>query len=98
MTRQEVLRRLKEREPELRQLGLGKLYLFGSTADGTATLTSDIDLACDLADDRPISLLDFIDLKQRLKDVLGKEVDLVERQALHPRVRQRVDRQMVKVF
>jgi uncharacterized protein len=98
MTREEALRNLRDHEPELRQAGVRALYLFGSTARNQAGPESDVDVACDLDEKRGLSLLDFIDVKLRLSDLLGTEVDLVDREALRPRVRARVEADLVRVF
>ncbi|TZG28981.1 nucleotidyltransferase family protein [Sphingomonas montanisoli] len=98
MTRDEALARLRPHERELRSAGVDALYLFGSTGRNEAKATSDIDLLCDLAGIRQLSLLDFIGIKDRLEDYLSAPVDLVERRGLRPRIRDRVVPEMVKVF
>lgn len=94
----EVIAALRPHEAELRRAGVRALYLFGSTARGTAQPGSDVDLACDLDEDPSINLLDFIDVKLKISDLLRTRVDLVERDALRPRVRERVEAEMVRVF
>jgi uncharacterized protein len=47
MRREEVITRLKAHEAELRNLGVRHLYIFGSTARGTARDNSDVDLFFD---------------------------------------------------
>jgi uncharacterized protein len=97
MTRQEVLRRLKEREPELRKLGLGKLYLFGSVARGEAS-AKDVDLLYEIGEFPKFSYLDQASAEIRLESILGRPVDLVLRRALHERIRPRVEAEMVEVY
>ncbi|MFN3944879.1 MAG: nucleotidyltransferase family protein [Allosphingosinicella sp.] len=80
MTRQEVLRRLNESEPELRKLGIGKLYLFGSAARGKPA-TNDAGLLYE-----PGSVLfGFMALAGamiRLEEILGSKVALIARERL----------------
>ena len=47
MERDVAITRLKEREAELKQLGVRHLWLFGSTAHGEARDDSDVDLFFD---------------------------------------------------
>jgi uncharacterized protein len=47
MKRDDAIAILKERESELRRLGVEHLYLFGSTARGEAGEDSDVDLFLD---------------------------------------------------
>ncbi|MBA2918538.1 MULTISPECIES: nucleotidyltransferase family protein [Sphingomonas] len=98
MTREEVLRRLKSFERPLRLEGIRALYLFGSVARGEAGPDSDVDLLFDLGDAPHFSLLDQADIQVRLSDALGLNVDFVPRSALRPRVRERVEPEMVRVF
>ncbi|WP_397546051.1 nucleotidyltransferase family protein [Rhodothermus marinus] len=68
--------------PELRaRFGVVSLALFGSYVRGQAGAESDLDVLVEL-DDRPFSLLQFVELEQWLSDRLGVRVDLVEKRAL----------------
>lgn len=68
--------------PELRErFGVVSLALFGSYVRGQAGAESDLDVLVEL-DERPFSLLQFIELEQWLSDRLGVRVDLVEKSAL----------------
>jgi predicted nucleotidyltransferase len=98
MTRDEAIARIKPHEAELRAAGMDALYLFGSTARNDARSDSDVDLSCDIATTAPVGLLEFINLQERLSRILRAEVDLVERQALYPRVARHAAADMVRVF
>jgi predicted nucleotidyltransferase len=98
MTRDEALARLRPHEHELREAGLRALYLFGSTARNEAKRRSDVDLLCEIDDDKELSLLDFIGVKHRLSDLLGSKTDLLERRGLRPGIRERVEPELVQVF
>lgn len=69
--------------------GVASLEVFGSAAHDGLTDDSDIDLLYTLA---PGARLGWAieDLSDELSQVLGREVDLVSRDALHPRLRDRV--------
>ncbi|MCZ6654448.1 MAG: nucleotidyltransferase family protein [Planctomycetota bacterium] len=70
------------------QYGARNVRIFGSVARGEAQPGSDLDLLVDLEPGR--SLLDHIALIQDLEDLLRRKVDVVESQALHSRIRNRV--------
>jgi len=68
--------------PESRErFGVVSLALFGSYVRGQAGAESDLDVLVEL-DERPFSLLQFVELEQWLSDRLGVRVDLVEKSAL----------------
>jgi predicted nucleotidyltransferase len=74
--------------PELRvKFGVKQIGLFGSFIRGEGVATSDIDLLVEFSD--PIGW-EFIDLKDLLESALGREVDLVTRDALKPRLRDQI--------
>lgn len=97
MTRSEILKRLKASETELRGLGVGKLYLFGSAARGEPQ-PRDVDLIYEIGDYPRFSYLDQAGAEIALEKILGKPVDLVLRRALHERIRPRVEAEMVEIF
>jgi predicted nucleotidyltransferase len=84
----EVIKILKKNSPELVQLGVKSLALFGSTARNEATSTSDVDILVEF--DRPVGLFEFVRLKMLLEEMLNKKVDLVTPDALHPALRDRI--------
>lgn len=89
---------LRAHERELRAAGVVRLSLFGSTARDQARPESDIDLLAAFDEARQLSLLDVIGIENRLTDLLGEPVDLVEEGTLEERVRQRVANEMVRAF
>lgn len=98
MNRETVISALRAHESELRAAGVVRLSLFGSTARGEARPDSDIDLLAAFDDARPLSLLDVIRIENQISDLLGHAVDLIEEGTLKPRVRQDVDREMMRAF
>jgi uncharacterized protein len=71
--------------------GMDHLRIFGSGATGTETPSSDLDLLVDVAADR--DLLDLIEFKLNLEDLLGYKVDVVTEAALSPYLRERILRE-----
>jgi len=98
MKRYEVIARLRAFEPELRAAGVVRLSLFGSTARHDAGPGSDIDLLAAFDAARAVSLLDMIGIENRLADLLGRPVDLIEEGTLKPRARENVSRDSVRAF
>jgi predicted nucleotidyltransferase len=98
MKQDEVVAALRAHEPELRAAGVVRLSLFGSTARDEAGVDSDIDLLAAFDDARLLSLLDVIGIENRIADLLGRPVDLIEEGALRPRARQSANREAVRAF
>lgn len=70
--------------------GVKALALFGSYVHGTQTRRSDLDVLVEFEERRTPSLFEFIALEQHLTDLLGVKVDLVEKEALKPRIGERI--------
>jgi len=70
--------------------------IFGSVAKENDTLKSDIDILVEL--DNKISLLDFVGMKLELEDLLGRTVDLVEYQAIKPRLREKILEEEIRIY
>ncbi|HYO48725.1 MAG TPA: nucleotidyltransferase family protein [Chloroflexia bacterium] len=68
--------------------GAYNVRIFGSVARGEATPESDLDFLVELEPGR--SLLDHVALLQDLESLLGRKVDLVEPEALHWYIRDRI--------
>ena len=89
---------LKALEKPLRERGLTRLALFGSTLRGTARADSDVDVLIDIGPDIPFSLVDLVSVKDFLEERLGRPVDVVTREGLDPAIRDRVIREARAVF
>jgi predicted nucleotidyltransferase len=97
MERDEAIGRLKAHEAELRRLGVEHLYLFGSTARGDATESSDVDLFFDYEKGK-FGLFELMDVKEYAARILGRPTDIMTRDSLHKAIRQRVEAMAVRVF
>jgi len=87
-----MLTELRSRRSEIldvaRARGASRVRVFGSVARGDATEASDIDFLVDLEDGR--SLFDLGGLLMDLRDLLGRDVDVVTEAGLRSRVGCRV--------
>ena len=98
MDRATALTLLKAHEAELRAMGVVGLSLFGSVARDEAGPDSDVDLAAALDRSRPIGLLEFAAIRQRVEDMLGVPVDMISEPIEKERLRRRFDLDRVVVF
>ena len=88
---------LKEKREDILRLaqkhGARNIRIFGSVACGEADEKSDIDLLVDMEPGR--SLLDMGGLLMDLRDLLGRDVDVVTVRGLKPRIREQVIKEAV---
>lgn len=68
--------------PVLKRYGVKRTAIFGSFVRGEAKKNSDIDILVDFPEDK--SLLDLVGLKLELEEVLGRKVDVLTYDSLHP--------------
>ena len=59
-----------------------QIIIYGSKARGDAGPESDIDVLVSLEPDAPWSLWEWVDMKEELTGLFGREVDLVEKDGL----------------
>lgn len=77
--------------------GVKRAALFGSYARGDATKNSDIDLLIEFKGKNK-SLLDLAALKIHLEETLGKNVDLITYNSIHPRLRDRILAEQIMIL
>lgn len=97
LSRAEAIRRLRALEPQIRAMGIVSLYLFGSTARDEAGPDSDVDLFGDLEPGRSFGW-EFFSLRGRIGDLLNRKVDFIERAALHPQLKDRIEASARRVY
>lgn len=68
--------------PVLKRQGVTKAALFGSFARGNTKKRSDIDILVSLRKDK--TLLDLVGLKLELEEKLGRKVDVLTYEGIHP--------------
>ena len=74
-----------------------KAWLFGSYSRGEQRSDSDVDILVDLDYSQPIGLR-FFGMYEDLKELLGRNVDLVSERTLAPFARNSVDRDKKLVY
>ena len=95
MTRDETIGLLSSRRQDLLGLGVKSLAIFGSIARNEAGPESDVDV---LVEFQGAATFDgYLALKDYLEDLLGREVDLVTRNALRPRLKDSVEHEAIYV-
>lgn len=82
--------------PVLRKHNIRRAGIFGSVATGENSSDSDVDILVELGES--ISLLDFISIKLELEDLLETPVDLVEYQAIKPRLKSRILSEEIQIY
>jgi predicted nucleotidyltransferase len=100
MRRHEVIEKLKNTEPVLRDFGVAALYLFGSHARDEAKPDSDVDVFVDPAPDRDFGFLPFMDAYETIQRALGGTVEIgySTRTGLSPYILGDVEREAVRIF
>lgn len=101
MSRDEVIALLQAHKDELRSAGVVGISLFGSTARGEKT-AQDIDVAVRLAKEFSRPGFDYFArleaLEERLRRLLGCEVDLVEEPVRRERLQREIDKDRAVAF
>lgn len=88
VTRDQVIRTLREHDAEIKKFGVKSLAVFGSVARNQARADSDIDVLVEFLE--PVGLFEFLRLDFFLEDLLGSRVDLVTPDALRKEFRSQV--------
>ena len=81
--------------PILRKHNVKRAGFFGSYARGEQKEKSDIDILVELRED--LSLLDVIEIKIELENVLGKKIDLVEYETIRPELKEIILKEEVSI-
>jgi uncharacterized protein len=98
LNRDRVLTELRSCLSEIRAHGVRELYLFGSTARDAARDDSDVDIFIEAEQAGRFNAFDLIDVKTLLERRLDAHVDLTTREGLHPRLREEIEREAIRVF
>lgn len=88
LTRAEATERIQKHRDELATMKVRSLSLFGSVARDRAAPGSDVDLLVEFSE--PVGMFEFLEVKERLEQILGAPIDLVTRDALTPQLRDRI--------
>ena len=98
LNRDRTLAELNACSSEIRARGVRALYLFGSTARDAARDGSDIDIFIEADPKTRFNAFDLIDVKLFLEKHLAARVDLTTREGQHPRLREQIEREAIRVF
>ena len=92
-TSKELLLKIQELQPELkRRFTVCSIGLFGSTATGLSNELSDVDILVEL--DEP-TFDHYMELKFRLEEALGRDVDLVLKDTLKSRIKPIIEKEVL---
>lgn len=75
-----------------------KAWIFGSFARGEESPESDVDILVRYTQGTVLGLLVICELIEKLEDLLGRRVDLVEEGTLFPRVAKQVDAEKLQIY
>ena len=97
MNREAVIETLRAHEAELRAEGISHVYLFGSVARGEEDEKSDVDLFYDY-DEARFGFLQFMRIRELAPEIIGRAVDIMPRESLHPLIRPEVEQTAIAIF
>ena len=83
--------------PILKRNNIVRAGVFGSYARGDYKKNSDIDLLVEI-NDKKMSLLGFIHIKNILEESLGRKVDLVEYKLIRPEIKDNILNEEVRIL
>ena len=96
MTKKEIEKKLAAQRDELRKMGVISLAVFGSVARNEFTKQSDIDLLVDF--ERDVGLFHLFEIQHRLEEIIGvPKIDLIQKGAIHPALREQILSEAVNV-
>lgn len=82
--------------PILKSEGILRSAIFGSVARGESTEDSDVDILVDFPEGK--TLFDLVNLKAKLEETLGKEVDVVTYRSLSPYLKERILKERIPIY
>ena len=99
MNRKALLEALRTYEAPLRENGATGLFVFGSRARGSGRPDSDLDLFIDYdANARVPNIFRLMQLEERISKALGIPVTITTRKALHPLMKDSIERDAIRVL
>jgi uncharacterized protein len=98
MNRASLIEILRTFDAALRDNGATGLFIFGSRAVGTQRPDSDLDLFIDYdAAAKVPNMFRLMQLEEQISETVGVPVTITTRNALHPLMRDRIEREAVRV-
>jgi predicted nucleotidyltransferase len=95
---QEARGKLETLKPILRDnFSVDTLEIFGSYVREEQTEKSDLDVLVTFFEPNDVDLFKFIELRLFLKDQLGVDVDLIEKDTIKPRIREQILAEAIQI-
>ncbi|TRZ89011.1 MAG: hypothetical protein D4R88_06400 [Methanosarcinales archaeon] len=92
----QIIKKLKEIRPVIeRKYSVKNLEVFGSYIHGEQKKSSDLDILVEFS--KTIDLFKYIELENYLSEKLGVKVDLVMKDTLKPRIKDRILNEAIPV-
>ncbi len=88
MNKRDAIKILRRHQADLRARGIVHAALFGSVARGEAGPKSDLDISIELAPDTSLDIFAYVELKNFIAGLFPGPVDVVNKDALKPHLRQ----------
>jgi uncharacterized protein len=99
MNRNVLLQTLRQYEPSLRENGATGLFVFGSRARDTNRVDSDLDLFIDYDPSARVpNFFRLMQIEERISEALGIPVTITTRNALHPLMKDSIERDAIRVL
>jgi predicted nucleotidyltransferase len=99
MDRPALIETLRRYDATLRENGATGLYIFGSRARDTHRADSDLDLFIDYDPaERVPNMFRLMQLEEEISEALGIAVTITTRNALHPLMKDSIERDAVRVL
>jgi uncharacterized protein len=95
LQKESILDILQQNQATLKQFGVAKLAIFGSTVRGEATENSDIDILVSF--EKTPTSKDYFGLQFFLEDLLEKPIDLVTDKSLRKELRPHIEKELIYV-
>ena len=98
MKAEEALHTLRRYEGALRARGVRHAALFGSTARGDNRPDSDIDILVEFDPEARVTVFDYVGIKDYIGSLFDRPVDVIDRDALKPHLREPAARDAIYAF